>query len=292
MQNYCLATDSTADLPFELIQEFDIKVIPLSYEVEGSMRQECFDQNRKIELKKFYERIRNGEKIKTSQINPTEFVDFFSPILANGQDILYIAFSSALSGTYGSAKIALDELKKKFPERKIFVVDSLSASLGEGLIVYETALKKRTGISIEKLTQWIEDNKLKICHWFILDDLNHLKSGGRISTMTAFFGSILNVKPLLNVDDNGCLVIKGKHRGKRKSLELFVKNMKNSAILPVDNFFVTHSQCQEDAEFIADKVKSEFGTKKIVINEIGSVIGSHTGIGTVAIFFRGNKRDR
>ncbi|MDR1240398.1 MAG: DegV family protein [Oscillospiraceae bacterium] len=289
MSEYVIFTDSTSDLPVDLVKNLGVDVVSLKYEINGEVYDDCFGENREKLLEDFYIRIKNGERAKTSQINPAEFVDSFSRFLDNGKDILYISFTSGLSATFNSAKIAANELYEKYPDRKIKIIDSLCASMGEGLLVYEAVMQKRSGKNLEDLTDWIEKNKLNICHWVVVDDLNHLKAGGRVSPTAAFFGSILNVKPLIHVDNEGHLVITGKHRGKRKSLDFFIEKMKKN-ITSTERVFISHSRSFEDAQWFGDRIKAECGIKEVIISEIGCVIGAHTGVGVVAVFFWGSQR--
>jgi DegV family protein with EDD domain len=289
MPEYVILTDSTADLPVDLTKNLDVSVIPLKYEMDGEVNNDCFGENRENSLEVFYAKIKNGKRAKTSQVNPTEFVSFFSPFLEKGKDIFYISFTSGLSATFDSAKIAAKELLETFPERKIKIIDSLCASMGEGLLVYEAVMQRRLGKSLEDLTDWAEKNKLNMCHWVVVDDLNHLKAGGRISPTAAFFGSILNVKPLIHVDGEGRLVLFGKHRGKRKALDFLIEKMKKN-IISTERVCISHSQSFDDARWVSDKIKSELGVKEVLISEIGCVIGAHTGIGVIAIFFWGSQR--
>jgi DegV family protein with EDD domain len=213
------------------------------------------------------------------------------PILQQGRDILDIAFSSGLSATYSSAKIACEELSEKYPERKVFAVDTLAASLGQGLLVYHAAGQKRAGKSIEEVRDWVEQNKLHLCHWFTVDDLNHLKRGGRISGATALFGTMLNIKPVMHVDDEGHLIPMGKARGRRASLDALADHMEETAIDPGSQIvFISHGDCQEDANYLADEIRRRMGVKNFVIGNCGPVIGTHSGPGTMALFFFGTRR--
>ena len=239
----------------------------------------------------FYAKLREGKMSTTSQINADEFARTFEPILEAGEDVLYIAFSSGLSGTCQSAYIARDELKEKYPERKIYVFDSLCASMGEGLLVYQAALLKRAGTDIDSLYKWLGENVLKLCHWFTVDDLNHLKRGGRVSTTAALVGTMLGIKPVLHVDDEGHLIPVSKVRGRRQSLDALVQKMAETAIHPDEQtIFISHGDCLKDAEYVAEQVRSKFGVKNIQINFVGPVIGAHSGPGTVALFFFGTQR--
>ncbi len=226
----------------------------------------------------------------TVQINNTEFVDYFEPFLKEGLDILYIAFSSGLSGTYQASAIAKDELKYKYPDRKIFIFDSLCASMGEGLFVYYAAKLRQKGESIENVYEWLETNVLKVNQWFTVNDLFHLKKGGRVSTAAAVFGTVLGIKPVLHVDNAGKLIPVEKVRGRKASLDNLVKKYEELAINPKEQIvFISHGDCEEEAKYVGDAIK-KFGCKEVCIGQIGAVIGSHSGPGTIALFFMGKNR--
>jgi DegV family protein with EDD domain len=213
------------------------------------------------------------------------------PILKSGRDILSISFSSALSGTYNSARIAKEELQEKYPERKIIVIDSLSASMGQGLLVYHAAKRKQEGKSIEEVAKWVEENKLKLCHLFTVDDLNHLRRGGRLSPISAILGTILRVKPLLHVSIEGKLTVVSKSRGRHTSLDMLVQQMEKTIENPEgQTVFISHGDCLEEAEYVKEKMLAKLPIKDVVINYVGPVIGSHSGPGTIAIFYFGNDR--
>lgn len=287
---YRIVTDSTIDLTQKMIEELDLTVISLRFTIDGKTYK---DQSDKSELptKTFYAKLREGSRSTTTQINADEFMNAFEPILQAGDDILYIAFSSGLSGTYQSACIAKDELKEKYPERKIYTFDSLCASMGEGMLVYQAAMLKRAGTDIDSLYKWLGENVLKVCHWFTVDDLNHLKRGGRISAATALVGTMLGIKPVLHVDDEGHLISVSKVRGRKQSLDALVQKMEETGIHPEEQvIFISHGDCLEDAQYVADRIRAKFGNKKIYINFVGPVIGAHSGPGTVALFFFGTQR--
>ena len=213
-------------------------------------------------------------------------------MLQQGTDVLYLAFSSGLSGTYNASRLMFEELAEQYPERKVVTVDTLAASMGEGLLVYLAVQQKKQGKSLEEVAKWVEDNRLKLSHWFTVDDLNHLKRGGRVSGAAAFFGTMLNIKPVLHVDDEGHLIPMEKVRGRRQSLDALVDHMAKTGI---DNahqtVFISHGDCQSDVEYVADQIRRRFGTKDIHTNYIGPVIGTHSGPGTVALFFLAQNRD-
>ncbi|MCF2651189.1 DegV family protein [Anaeromassilibacillus senegalensis] len=287
---YKIVTDSTIDLTQKMIEELELTVISLRFTIDGKTYKDKSDMS-EMSTETFYAKLREGKMSTTSQINADEFTRTFEPILEAGEDVLYIAFSSGLSGTCQSAYIARDELKEKYPERKIYVFDSLCASMGEGLLVYQAALLKRAGTDIDSLYKWLGENVLKLCHWFTVDDLNHLKRGGRVSTTAALVGTMLGIKPVLHVDDEGHLIPVSKVRGRRQSLDALVQKMAETAIHPDEQtIFISHGDCLKDAEYVAEQVRSKFGVKNIQINFVGPVIGAHSGPGTVALFFFGTQR--
>ena len=227
----------------------------------------------------------------TSAVNVSQYIDVLEPMLQAGEDVLVLAFSSGLSTTYNSSAIAVAELREKYPERKIFTVDTLCASLGQGLLVWQAVALQKAGKSLEEVRDWAEANKLKLCHWVAVDDLAHLKRGGRISATTAFVGGMLNIKPIIHVDNEGHLINVGKVRGRGASLKYLVDEMGKRITDPQEQvIFISHSDCLEDAKVVGDEAKRRFGVKDVVYNHIGPVIGAHTGPGTVALFFMGTER--
>ena len=290
MQDYIIITDSTADFNVEMIKSLDIEILPLSFSIKGVTYKD-FADGRDIKIEEFYKKIRDGEISTTSQINPEDFIKAFKPHLEGGKDILYVAFSSGLSGTYSSAIIAKKELESEFPGRKIIVIDSLSASLGEGLLVYLAVKEKQKGLSVEELGEWLESKKKNICHWFMVDDLKHLKRGGRLSATAAFFGSVLGIKPILHVDSLGKLALVEKKRGRLKAVKYILDKMEKIGLnLENQEVFISHGDCKDKALNMADLIKSKFNIKNIFINTIGPVIGTHAGPGTLAVFFVGKER--
>ncbi|MBO5252781.1 MAG: DegV family protein [Clostridia bacterium] len=287
---YRIVTDSGIDLTQKMIAELELTVGSLKFTIEGNTYEDRSDKS-ELPTQKFYGMLREGKTSVTTQINTEEFKDLFEPILKNGEDILYIGFSGGLSGTYQSACIAAEELREQYPERKLYTVDSLCASMGQGLLVYHAAQLKKNGTDIDVLYAWLKDNLLKLCHWFTVDDLNHLKRGGRVSAATALVGTVLGIKPVLHVDDEGHLINVAKARGRKASLDMLVQKMAESAIEPENQtIFISHGDCYDDAKYVADKVREKFGTKKFEINFVGPVIGGHAGPGVVALFFLGTQR--
>lgn len=290
MRDYVLMTDSCCDLSASLAEELGIFVLPLSLELSGQTYHNYLD-GREIGFSDFYNRIRAGETATTSAISVGVFEEAMRPILESGRDILCLSFSSALSTTYQSAVIAAGEMAEAFPEAKIHVVDTLSASLGQGLLVYLCAGKKQAGLDIDALRDYAEQTKGQVCHWFTVDDLNHLKRGGRVSATAALFGTMLSIKPVLHVDDQGRLIPVSKSRGRRASLTALVDRMEQTAVDPgAQTVFISHGDCPEDARFVADEIRRRFGTEDIRINFVGPVIGNHSGPGTMALFFLGTER--
>ena len=290
MRDYVLMTDSCCDLSASLAEELGIFVLPLSLELSGQTYHNYLD-GREIGFSDFYNRIRAGETATTSAISVGIFEETMRPFLESGKDILCLSFSSALSTTYQSAVIAAGEMAEAFPEAKIHVVDTLSASLGQGLLVYLCAKKKQAGLDIDALRDYAEQTKGQVCHWFTVDDLNHLKRGGRVSATAALFGTMLSIKPVLHVDDQGRLIPVSKSRGRRASLTALVDRMEQTAVDPgTQTVFISHGDCLEDAQFVADEIRRRFGTEDIRINFVGPVIGNHSGPGTMALFFLGTER--
>lgn len=287
---YRILTDSTGDLTPALVQELDLTVIPMEFTVDGKSYRN-YPDGHEMSAKDFYDLLRSGKTSTTAQINSHEFTEWADPILQAGEDLLYIAFSSGLSGTCQSALLAKQELSEKYPDRKILVVDSLCASMGEGLLVYYAAKMQQEGKSIEEVYQWLQENKLHLCHWFTVNDLNHLKRGGRVSSAAALFGTMLGIKPVLHVDDAGHLIPVAKIRGRKQSLDALVAHMEETVTEPEKQvIFISHGDCLQDAQYVADKIREKWKVKDIVLNEIGPVIGTHSGPGTVALFFLGSKR--
>lgn len=284
MSNYVLITDSASDLPSEIAESLEVEILPMKYMVNDTP---CVDKD--FDMENFYNLLRGKALSLTSQTNVEEFSSYFSGYLESGKDILYVGFPLSLSGMNNSARIAARELSEKYPERKIIVIDSVSASIGQGLLVYYAALKKGSGATIDEVASFVNENKLKFCHWFTVDDLYFLKRGGRISQATAVVGSILNVKPLLSMNDEGKLYVYDKIRGKKKVLDLMsskIENLNSS----YKKVFVGHADCLDDAKYVAEKISAENPSLDITITHLGPIIGTHTGPGTVALAFVGNSR--
>lgn len=290
MDGFTIMTDSCCDLSAEMAAELEVEVLPMSLEMSGVTYWNYLDGHG-IGFQEFYSRVRNGETAVTSAISVGDFETAMRAVLERGEDLLCICFSSALSTTYQSAVIAADGLREAYPERKIYVLDSLCASMGQGLLVWLCAQEKKKGKSIDEVWKFAEEGYENICHWFTVDDLHHLKRGGRISAATALFGTMLSIKPVLHVDNEGRLVNMDKARGRKASLLALVDQMEETAISPGhQTVFISHGDCLEDAKFVAAEVRRRFGTQNIYINYVGPVIGSHSGPGTLALFFLGTKR--
>ena len=290
MGEFVIMTDSCCDMTAAMANELGISVLPLSLHMGGNVYYNYLD-GREIGFEDFYARIREGQTATTAAVSVGAFEAEMRTYLQQGKDILCINFSSALSTTYQSATIAAADLREEFPQAKIFVVDSLCASLGQGLLLYLCAQEQRNGRTIGEVRAFAEATKGNICHWFTVDDLNHLKRGGRISAATALFGTMLSIKPVMHVDDGGHLVPVSKARGRKASLMALVDQMEKTAVDPASGpVFISHGDCEGDALFVADEITRRFGNRNISINFVGPVIGNHSGPGTVALFFVGTKR--
>ena len=290
MSEYVLITDSSADLSQEMVQELGVTVLPLSFTIQGKTYRN-YPDNREMDLPLFYDMLRAGELATTSAVNVAEYTQAVEPILQEGKDVLILAFSSGLSSTYQASVLAAGELREKYPDRKIYTVDTLCASLGQGLLVYLAVQEQRKGRSIEEVRDWAESTKLNLCHQFTVDDLHFLKRGGRISATTAVVGSMLQIKPVLHVDNEGHLINIGKARGRQASLKALVDKMEKTVTEEGrKTVFISHGDCRKDAMTVADMVRERFGTQDIRINYVGPVIGAHSGPGTLALFYLGTER--
>lgn len=290
MREFKIYTDSTSDLPAGVVENMDITVVPTEFFVKGKGYLDYPDE-REYSKKEFYTEMRSGEMPTTSVIPPARFFDYFKKDILNGFDILYIVFSSGLSTTMQNALVAAEDLKAAYPDGKVTIVDSLSASLGEGLAAYTAAKMKRNGSSADEIRQWIEDNRLKICHWFSVDDLQHLRRGGRVSTVSAAVGGVLGIKPMINMNTEGKLEPAEKVRGRKAALESLVGKVKADAINPENQtVFITHADCEDECGWLKQQIELNTGVKEIITGVMGPVIGAHTGPGTLGLAFLGEHR--
>ena len=287
MKNYVIYTDSCADLTKEMYEELGLKALQLDIVVEGEEPV----SNDKVDIKEIYAKLRAKKSASTAAVNIEKFLEVFEADAKEGLDILYLGFSSGLSSTFSAGVVAMKELQEKYPDSKFYAVDTLCASMGQGLLVYHAAKKMQAGASIEEVRDFVENNKLNLCHWFTVDDLFFLKRGGRVSAATAVVGSLLNIKPVMHVDNAGKLINVSKVRGRKAAIDTMFENMRKSMI-PGRNdvVFISHGDCIEDAQYLADRVRNELNISSIEINYVGPVIGSHSGPGTLALFFFGNER--
>ena len=285
--SYQIITDSCCDFTKEMYEKLGLAVVPLMVNFRGQTFPDRNDES----LKDMYAGLRAGEVAPTSAANPGQWQELMEPYLQKGEDLMVLAFSSGLSTTYQSASMAADELRTMYPDRTISVVDSLCASLGEGLLAYYACKKRDEGMPLRELTQWLLDNRLHLCHWFTVDDLMYLKRGGRVSAATAIVGTMLNIKPVLHVDNEGHLINVGKARGRKASIQAMAKKVAElGAGFDNATMFISHGDCPEDAEYLAGLLKEQYGAKEVYINYVGAVIGSHSGPGTLALFFMGEHR--
>lgn len=293
MSEFILSCCSTADMPLEFFQTRNVQLVCFHFTMDGT--EYADDLGQSIPFDEFYQRIADGAEPTTSQVNVQQYIEFFEPFLKEGKDILHIVFSSGLSGSYNSACIARDTLSAQYPDNKIYLVDSLAASSGYGLLVDTAADMRDSGKSAEEIVAWLEENKLNLHHWFFSTDLTSYIRGGRVSPVAGFFGTMLKICPLLNVNNEGKLIPRQKCRGKSKAVDEIVSKMVEHAEGGLDysgKCFISNSACLADAEAVASRVEETFKNLngKVMINNIGTVIGSHTGPGTVALFFYGDKR--
>lgn len=288
MRDFVIMTDSCCDMTAAMAKDLELEVLPLSLNMGQDVYRNWLD-GREIGFEDFYARIRAGETATTSAVSVGEFEDAMRPILAQGKDILCINFSSALSTTYQSASIAAEDVMAAHPGSKILVVDSRCASLGQGLLVYLAVQEQRRGRSIEEVRDFAEETKNHLCHWFTVDDLNHLKRGGRVSAAAAFFGTMLQMKPVLHVDDEGRLIPVSKVRGRRASIKALLEQMEELAE-DTSTVFISHGDCLEEAQGLAQAIREKFPVERLEINFVGPVIGNHSGPGTLALFFLGKHK--
>lgn len=287
MNSFEIITDSGCDLPEQMQRKLNIKMVRLTLNFRGEERQDSVDD----EIVTLYDALRGGEVAKTAAINPQTWAQAMEPTLQQGKDVLVLAFSSGLSTTYQSAMIAAEELLEKYPQRKIRVVDTRAASLGQGLLVWYACGKRDEGMDLEQVTQWVEENKFHLCHWFTVDDLMYLKRGGRVSAATAIVGTMLGIKPVLHMDDEGHLINMSKARGRKASIQALAEKMGQLGLKGENRtVFICHGDCLEDAQYLESLVRQKYGVEEVFIGDTGAVIGSHSGPGTLALFFLGENR--
>lgn len=288
---YRILTDSSCNLPESIIDEFNLHVFPLTFMVDGEQYQ-SYLKGRVTDLQQFYTMMREGKVITTSLPNLAEAKAALIEILDSGDDVLYLGFSSGLSGTYEAISLLMNELAPSYPDQKLLSVDTLAASGGEGLLVWLAARMQAHGAPIQEVYEWALNERLHVAHWFTVDDLMFLFRGGRVSRTSAWAGTMLNIKPVMHVDDEGHLIPLEKVRGRKKSLNALLDHMAHTAIQPISGqtVFITHGDCLEDAEYVASQVRERFGVTDIVINYVDPVIGAHSGPGTMALFFMASER--
>lgn len=290
MSEYRIYTDATADMPEKLAQELHVNVIPMEVDMGGHTYL-YEPSGKEMTPEQFYERARTGEKATTSQITQYRFEEIFSPVLEAGEDVLYLAFSSALSGTCSAACMAAETLAEKYPGRRVVVIDTLAASFGETVLSYYAAKKKAAGASIDEVADWLRTYRNHMCHWFTVEDLMHLKRGGRVSAAAAVMGTMLQIKPVMHVDDEGRLIPVNKVRGRKASLKAIVKEMEKTHLADENELIIVgHSASEEDALYVKQMVEESMGYKNILVGQIGPVIGAHCGQGTMAVFYLGSKK--
>ena len=284
--SFKIITDSCCDLTDEMVAQCELSVAQLSVEMDGRVYS-----NEEMTPVELYTHLRNGKLPKTAAVNPEGWAELIRPALQAGQEVLVLAFSSGLSATYQSAVIAAGELREEFPDRKLIVIDTLCASIGQGLLVYTAAKLREQGKSIDEVAAWVEDHKKNVCHWVTVEDLMHLKRGGRVSAATAVVGTMLSIKPIIRVDDEGKLENLAKARGRKASLNYLLDRMAESFDPELsDTVFIGHGDCLADAQTLESAIRSRFGVKNVYINYVGAVIGAHTGPGVAVIGFFGKNR--
>ncbi len=286
MRDYVILSDSGTDLPRAKAEELGIRILDLTVLKEGDPTPYLDSQ---VDHKEFYDFLRAKGMAKTSAVNPDTFAEEMEKIIAEDKDVIYLGFSSGLSNTYNAGRIAASELSEKYPDRKIYACDTLCASLGQGLIVYLAAKKQAEGATIDEVRDFVEQNKLHLCHQFTVDDLMFLKRGGRVSAATAIVGQALGIKPLMHVDNEGHLIKIGTARGRKNSIDALFNKVKET-ITDTSVMFICHGDCESDANYVADRLRNELGVKEIFIGYTGVVIGSHSGPGTLALFHLGTER--
>ena len=286
MSEFIITADSTVDMPKEYLVEKNIPMMALTYVLDGI----TYEDGNGLTGKDFFDKLRQGSMPTTSQVNPEQAKAIFEPFVKEGKDVLHIGFSSGLSGSVGSAKIAADELMEEYPDRKVIVIDSLCAAMGEGMLLYKVVELKEQGKSLEEVAEWAENNKLNICHDVTVDDLFHLHRGGRVSKASAILGSMIQLKPIIHMNEEGKLIVIDKVRGRKKSLMTLLDRMEKKMQGFENNIaMIVHGDAQEEAEMLKAEMEKRFGITNVIINCLGSVIGSHTGPGVVSVFYMGDR---
>ena len=288
--SYIILTESSCDLSPEMAEQAGVEIVPLSFTLDGKNYAHYID-GREYALADFYARMREGAVAVTAAANVTELTEAMEKHLKAGQDVLFLCFSSGLSSTRDACAIAAEDLRERYPERKVYTVDTRAASGGQGLLVYLTAMQQRAGASIEAARDYAEDHKQHLCHWFTVDDLSYLKRGGRISPTVAAVGTMLNIKPVLHVDEEGHLIPVEKVRGRKAAIACMLKKMKETVIDPEQQtVLISHAACLEDAEKMRGQIEEQFHPKEILISDVGPIVGAHTGPGMIALFFLGTHK--
>ena len=286
-----IVTDSSCNLTEDMIDELGVHILPLVFMSEGK-EYRSYLKGEKTDLKQFYTMMREGKVFTTSLPNMADAEALLRGLLESGRDVLYLGFSSALSGTYEAVRLLCTQLAAEFPERTVRAVGTLAASGGQGLLVYHACKRAQAGASLEETARWVEENRLHLAHWFTADDLMFLLRGGRVSKVSAYMGTMLNIKPVMHVDDEGRLIPVEKVRGRKKAIQGLVKHMEETAQKPVADqpVFITHGDCPEDVEYLCDLIREKFGDVQITVNYVDPVIGAHSGPGTLALFFLAEHR--
>jgi len=291
MNSYRIVSDATIDLPLYIVEEYNITVIPMGVNINNIEYNHFPDEN-ELSIEDFYDKLKNGAVSQTTQIRPLLFMDYFEEILENGQDLIYISFSSGLSGTYNTSQIVLRDLQEKYPDRKIYSVDSLCASVGEGLLVLNAAIQKKNGMGIDQLKNWLEQNKCHVRHLFTVKDLMYLKRGGRLSSIEALIGTALRIKPVLSMDESGKLIVVSKLRGSRAEFEFLIDRLQKEGIdLSSQIVIIGHADDLAQAKKLEELVRNRNLVKDVIISKIGPIIGTHTGPGMLALTFMGEKQE-
>lgn len=293
-RSFEMVTDSCCNLTEEMIDQYGLHVLPLTFMADGDDTvYQSYLKGQKTDLSQFYKMMRDGKVFRTSLPNLGDTETLFRSLLDAGRDILYLGFSSGLSGTYEATELLAKQLREEYPDRKIYAVDTLAASGGEGLLVWHACQHAEAGEDIDAVRDWVEDNKLNLAHWFTVDDLMFLWRGGRVSKTSAWAGTLLNIKPVLHVDDEGHLIPMEKVRGRKKSLQGLLKHMEETGTQPISEqmVFINHGDCLDEANWLADQIREKLGVKNIVVNYVDPVIGAHSGPGTMALFFLASSRN-